>query len=128
MFDQVMSMAQVTRLPSGPARWHAQLPRRRSLRAADRPGRGRERLIGVPAVGTEDFHLWTEWIGRCLAEGGTEAVDAHLAGFAASALDLGVEPHQARLVADHTTPDVTRARAFFTVLSRLEDDPGPSAA
>jgi hypothetical protein len=37
-------MAQITTLPIGPARvamrGHAQLPRRRSLRAVDRPGRG----------------------------------------------------------------------------------------
>jgi hypothetical protein len=132
MFDQVMSMAQVTTLPIGPARAAtrrpAQLPRRRPLRASDLPARGHDRLIGVPAVGSEDFHLWTEWIGRCLAERGTASVDAHLAGFAASVLDLGVEPLQARLVADRSTPEVARARAFYAVLSGLEDDPGPAAA
>jgi hypothetical protein len=130
VFDQAMSMAQITTLPIGPARAlrrHAQLPRRRSLRAVDRSGRGHNRLIGIPAVGTEDFRLWTEWIGRGLAEAGAAAVDAHLAGFAATALDLGVEPVQAHLVADRSTPEVTRARAFFTVLSRLDED-GPSAA
>jgi hypothetical protein len=125
-------MAQVTTLPIGPARRatrrHAQLPRRRSLRAVDRPGRWHHRLIGIPAVGTDDFHLWAEWIGHRLADAGTHAVDAHLAGFAATALDLGVEPVHAHLLADPATPEIIRARAFFTVLSRLVDDPGPSVA
>ena len=54
-----MGMAQITTLPIGPARVamrrHAQLPRRRSLRAVDRPGRGRDHLaVAVPIVVNDD--------------------------------------------------------------------------
>ncbi len=53
-----MSMATVTTLPIGRAgvasRRHAQLPRRRSLRAVDRPGRGHQQLALVPIVADDD--------------------------------------------------------------------------
>ena len=60
----------------------------------------RRRLIGVPAAGSEDFRLWTEWLGRCLAATGAAGIDAHLADFASTALELGVEPMHAHVVAD----------------------------
>jgi hypothetical protein len=51
-------MAQITTLPIGPARVamlrHAQLPRRRSLRAVDRPGHGHDYLTVVPIVVNDD--------------------------------------------------------------------------
>jgi len=89
----------------------------------------RRRLIGVPAAGSEDFRLWTEWIGRCLATTGTASVDAHLADFASAALELGVAPAHAHVVADPTSSELARARAFFKVAMRFEDEqPGPPAA
>ena len=89
----------------------------------------RRRLIGVPTAGTEDFRLWTEWIGRCLATTGTAGVDAHLADFASTALELGVDPLHAHVVADPTSSELARARAFFTLAMRLDDEhPDPSAA
>ena len=53
-----MGMAQITTLPIGPARdamrRHAQLPRRRSLRAVDRPGHGHDHLTVVPIDPVDD--------------------------------------------------------------------------
>jgi hypothetical protein len=97
---------------------------------ADRPHRPRRRhLIGVPAAGSEDFRLWTEWIGTCLATTGTADVDAHLADFASTALELGVEPAHAHVVADPTSSELARARAFFKVAMHFDDEqPGPPAA
>jgi hypothetical protein len=83
----------------------------------------RRRLIGVPVVGSEDFRLWTEWIGSCLATTGTASVDAHLAAFASAALELGVEPMHAHVVADPTSSELARARAFFKVAMRFDDEP-----
>ena len=84
------------------------------------------RLIGAPRPGTEDFRLWTEWIGRRLTEQVTDGVDAHLTGFAELARAEGIEPG---IVADHDVPQLARARAFFKVAMQLDDEgPGPSAA
>jgi hypothetical protein len=103
--------------------------RRGAQRADRRHHHPRRRLIGVPAAGTEDFRLWTEWIGRCLATTGTADVDAHLADFARAALELGVEPMHAHVVADPTSSELARARAFFKVAMRFEDEhPDPPAA
>ena len=89
----------------------------------------RRRLIGVPAAGSEDFRLWIEWIGSCLAASGTAGVDAHLADFASTALELGVEPAHASIVADPTSSELARARAFFKVAMRFDDEqPEPPAA
>jgi hypothetical protein len=89
----------------------------------------RRRLIGVPAAGSEDFRLWTEWIGSCLASGGTASVDAHLADFASAAIELGIEPAHAHVVADPTSSELARARAFFKVAMRFDDEqPEPPAA
>ncbi len=97
---------------------------------ADRRHRPRRRrLIGVPAAGSEDFRLWTEWIGSCLATAGTASVDAHLVDFASTALELGVEPTHARVVGDPTSSELARARAFFKVAMRFDDEqPEPPAA
>jgi hypothetical protein len=103
-------------------------PRPRSLRALGSVFAAPSILIGVPAAGSEDFRLWSEWIGRRLAESGPAGIEAHLAAFAGVALDLGVEPVHAHVVADRDMPQLARARAFFKVATSLNDDPGPSIA
>ena len=97
-------------------------PRVRDRRAVDRADRRSTRqLIGAPDVGTEDFRLWSEWLGQHLAERGAADVEPHLSRFAATALDRGTEPEYARLVADRTQPEIVRARAFFKVATALGD-------
>jgi hypothetical protein len=91
------------------------------------PGPAPSTLIGVPQPGTEDFRLWSEWIGRRLADTGSSGIEAHLAAFARAALDLGVEPVNAHVVADRDMPQLCRARAFFRVATALNDD-GPAVA
>ncbi len=84
----------------------------------------------MPAAGSEDFRLWTEWIGSCLAaDGHGPASTPHLADFASTALELGVEPMHAHVVADPTSSELARARAFFKVAMRFDDEqPEPPAA
>ena len=81
----------------------------------------RRALIGAPEAGTLDFRLWSEWLGYRLAEDGPGGLEPHLAQFAATALDRAVEPIYARLVADRTTPDIVRARAFFKVAMAMNE-------
>lgn len=84
-------------------------------------------LIGAPETGTEDFRLWSEWVGHRLAEDGPTSVEPHLSQFAATALAHAVEPVYARLLADRTKPEIVRARAFFKVAMAL-DELEPAAA
>jgi hypothetical protein len=79
-------------------------------------------LIGAPRPGTEDFRLWTEWIGRCLTEQVTDGVETHLTGFAELARAEGIEPG---IVADHDVSQLARARAFFKVAMLLDDETSP---
>jgi hypothetical protein len=102
-------------------------PRPRPLRAVSSVFAAPSSLIGVPQPGTEDFRLWSEWIGRRLADTGPSGIEAHLAAFARAALDLGVEPVNAHVVADRDMPQLCRARAFFRVVTALDDD-GPAVA
>ena len=81
-------------------------------------------MIGAPEVGTVDFRLWAEWLGQRLADGGPSAIEAHLARFAAVAIDLGVARDHARLMTDARQPDIVRARAFFRVAMALEEAAG----
>jgi hypothetical protein len=106
----------------------AQTPRPRTLRAVSFAFTAPGRLIGVPEPGTEDFRLWSEWIGRRLAESGPSGIEDHLAAFAGAALELGVAPVHAHVVADRDMPQLARARAFFKVAMSLNEDPGPSVA
>jgi hypothetical protein len=80
----------------------------------------------MPAHGTDEFSVWTLWLGHRLADEGAAPLDAHLARFAALATELGIEVETAAIVADTTRDDVTRSRAFFRVAMALDDfEPGP---
>src|SRR4051812_18483332 len=106
----------------------AQPPRPRTRRAVSSVFAAPGRLIGVPRAGTDDFRLWSEWIGRRLAESGPSGIEDHLAAFAGAAHELGVEPVHAHVVADRGMPQPARARAFSKVATSLNDDPGPAVA
>jgi hypothetical protein len=109
-------------------------PRRRPLRAVRAPG-APWRLPGeVPAHGSDGFRVWSLWLGHRLADDGAAPLEAHLARFAAIAIELGVEVEAAAVVADTARDDVTRSRAYFKVAMALDElepigpDDGPVAA
>ena len=110
---------------------HPRLPRRRPLRAVRRPRPAAvEQLVGAPAVGTEDFRLWSVWLGHRLADAGPAAVEAHLARYAAIAIERNIEPDSAAVLADTSKLGVLRCRAFFKVAMALDllDGPETTAA